>query len=281
MAYVNDAALVFGGGGVTGVSWMVGVLAGLAEAGLDLAGDGPVIGTSAGSMVGAQLAAGLDMAQRYELQFAGTGNEVPPRIGPSQLAHWAWATVTSRDAQRFRARVGRMALAARTMDEGDRRAVIEARLGLREWPDRPLVVTAVDAESGEFTTFDRDSGVPLVDAVGASCAVPGIWPPVTIDGRRWIDGGVRSAANADLAAGHERVVVFAPITQGGGYLPTVAAQVAELRKRARVALVAPDAAARKAIGDNALDPARRPHAAKAGRAQAAAVLDEVAKVLKG
>jgi len=77
-------------------------------------------------------------------------------------------------------------------------------------------VTAVDAATGEFRTFDRDSGVPLVQAVAASCAVPGVYPPVTIGGRRYVDGGMRSAANVDLAAGVERVVVLAVLTSNVG-----------------------------------------------------------------
>ncbi|MGK5440636.1 patatin-like phospholipase family protein, partial [Micromonospora sp. URMC 105] len=177
-----------------------------------------------------------------------------------------------------RARVGAMALAARTPSEASRRAVIEARLPVRQWPARRLLVTAVDAHSGEFVVFDADSGVSLVDAVGASCAVPGVWPPVTISGRRHVDGGVRSTVNADLAAGAERVVVLAPVTSAFGPMPRLAAQVAALRSVARVAVVSPDRAARAAIGRNVLDPARRAAAARAGFAQAEAVAAEVAGV---
>ncbi|MGH3800711.1 MAG: patatin-like phospholipase family protein, partial [Pseudonocardiaceae bacterium] len=146
-----------------------------------------------------------------------------------------------------------------------------------------LLVTAIDAESGEFVAFRQGSqvegtAVNLVDAVAASCSVPGVWPPTTIGGRRWIDGGVRSTTNTDLAAGYERVVVLAPITRGFRSAPGAAAQVAALRERARVTLVTPDAAARRAIGRNLLDLARRAPAAQAGRAQVASVVTEVARV---
>jgi NTE family protein len=160
--------------------------------------------------------------------------------------------------------------------EAQRRAVIEARLPVHDWPQRRLLITAVDAESGEFTIFDRDAGVGLVDAVGASCAVPGVWPPVTIGGRRYIDGGVRSAANVDLANGCERVVVLAPTTAGAGPVPSVATQVAQLS--AKVTVVSPDKQAKQAIGRNLLDPARRAPAARAGREQAATVASAVAEV---
>jgi NTE family protein len=275
VARMAGRALVLGGGGVTGVAWELGVLAGLADAGVDLSDADLVIGTSAGSVVAAQLTTGTELEKLYAAQL-GDSAEIAARIGMATMLRWAWAAVGRRDAQQVRARIGRMALAARTAPEAQRRAVIEARLPVHEWPRRRLLITAVDAESGQFTAFDRDSAVDLVDAVGASCAVPGVWPPVTINGRRYIDGGVRSAANVDLADGCERVVVLAPMTGGGGPIPTVAKQVGGLS--AKVTVVSPDPQARRAIGRNALDPARRAPAARAGREQAASVASAVAEV---
>jgi NTE family protein len=92
---------------------------------------------------------------------------------------------------------------------------------------------------------------------------------------------VRSTTNADLAAGCERIVVLAPIARGFRPATGVAAQVAMLRERARVALVTPDAAARRGIGRNVLDLARRAPAARAGRVQAGLVATEVADVWSG
>jgi NTE family protein len=271
-------ALVLGGGGVTGVAWELGLLAGLAERGVALADAELVVGTSAGSVVGAQVCSGVPVAELYAAQLLPADGEVAARIGMAQLVRWGWAAVRTRDEVRSRARVGAMALAARTPSEASRRAVIEGRLPSARWPARRLLVTAVDAASGEFVVFDAESGVSLVDAVGASCAVPGVWPPVTIGDRRYVDGGVRSAANADLAQGAEAVVVVAPMSSAVGPMPSLAAQVAGLRASARVVVVTPDAAARAAIGRNVLDPARRAGSARAGFAQAAAVADEVAAV---
>jgi len=141
------------------------------------------------------------------------------------------------------------------------------------------VVTAVDAATGEFRTFDRDSGVPLVQAVAASCAVPGVYPPVTIEGRRYVDGGMRSAANVDLAKGYDRIVVLAPIARGAGPMASVDAQVTGLV--ARVAVVTPDQASRTAIGRNVLDPAARAPSARAGRAQAKAEAERVGEAWTG
>ncbi|MEU1396339.1 patatin-like phospholipase family protein [Micromonospora zamorensis] len=270
-------ALVLGGGGVTGVAWELGLLAGLVERGVPVTEADLVVGTSAGSVVGALVCSELPVQRFYEEQLAPPSSKVAARLGFATLARLVWAGGRTRDAARSRARIGAMALAARTPSEASQRAVIEARLPEREWPRRRLLVTAVDASSGEFVVFDRDSEVSLVDAVGASCAVPGVWPPVTIGARRFVDGGMRSTVNADLAAGAERVLVLAPTSAAIGPMPRLSAQVDGLRAAgSRVSVLTPDAAARTAIGRNVLDPARRAGAARAGRAQAAAVLDEVA-----
>ena len=198
------------------------------------------------------------------------------------MAIFGWAMLRYPDPARARARIGRMALAAQTGPEARRREVIAARVPAEEWPARRLLITAVDAVTGEFAVFTEASGVSLVDAVGASCAVPGVWPPVSMAGRRWIDGGIRSPANADLAAECERVVVLAPIRRGMRAASAVATQAAGLTRAGRaVAVVSPDRAAVAAIGRNVLDPARRAPAARAGHAQAEAALDRVGTVWNG
>lgn len=268
----GETALVLGGGGLTGVGWESGVLYGLARAGVDLTTADLVVGTSAGSVVGAQLTSGLLTPQElYERQLGDATGERAAKLGAGVIARYALAMARSRsDATAYRRRVGAMALAADTGPEAERRKVLAARLVSHDWPDRRLVVTAVDALSGELKAFDRESGGGLVDAVAASCAVPGVWPPVTVGERRFIDGGIRSATNADLAAGCARVVIIAPIALGSGLVPSPAAQAAKLREAgARVLLITPSATARKAFGRNVLDPARRDPAARAGLAQAA------------
>ncbi|GAA2640077.1 patatin-like phospholipase family protein [Actinomadura fulvescens] len=272
-------ALVLGGGGLTGISWEWGVLAGLAAAGIDLAGADLVVGTSAGSVVGAQIAAGLEVEERFAFQLTAIDAGPPARMARADLARSAWAVLSSRAPAQVGARLGRVALNARTGSEAERAAVMRTRLPVRDWPERPLLVTAVDAATGAFTVFDRSGEATLLEAVGASCAIPGVYPPVTIGGRRYIDGGARSAANADLAAGHAAVVIIAPITQGFGAIKSVAGQAAGLRRAgAEVVVISPDAASRRAFGRNSLDPARRPPAARAGRRQAAAIAENVAAV---
>jgi NTE family protein len=135
-----------------------------------------------------------------------------------------------------------------------------------------MLLPAIDAQTGELTVFTRDSGVELTDAVAASCAVPGVWPPVTIGGRRYMDGGMRSATNADLAAGCDVVLVITP--QSPDAPPPWGGLDAELDqlRPAEVSVIYADAASVAAFGTNPLSPATRGPAARAGRAvgQAAA-----------
>ena len=273
-------ALVLGAGGEAGIAWEVGLLAGLAERGVDLTAADLVVGTSAGAGVAARINSGAGLAALYEAQLAPADGEIVAKFGPRAIAKFVWAVAPARrNPLRARVRLGRMAVRARTEPPAQRRAVVAARLGTHDWPAGNLLITAVDADSGEFATFDAGSGVDLVDAVGASCAVPGVWPPVTINGRRWIDGGMRSPANADLAAGYDRVVVVAPITRGFKPLPSVSDQVMELARSCQaVAMLAPDAASVAAFGRNLLDPRTRAPSARAGYAQAAAVGADVAAV---
>lgn len=168
-----------------------------------------------------------------------------------------------------------MALSIDAVPEAERRAIIEGRIGDPEWPSGRLVITAVDTADGEFLPFDSTSGVRLLDAVTASCAVPGVWPPVTVDGRRLMDGGMRSVTNADLAAGCEKVLIVTP-TRGmpGGLLgPGLDREIEILEKEAEVLVVTADEASLAAFGSNVLDPATREPSARAGRAQAATTIE--------
>jgi NTE family protein len=274
---MGGQALVLGGGGVAGIAWTTGLLVGLAEHGQDLTGADLLVGTSAGSVVAAQVASGRPLAELYARQAdpAQQTPEIPAEIDFEKFAaEFGGAVTGATDPAEVRRAVGRLALAAETVSEAERRAVIEARLPVHDWPAQRLVIVGVDAETGEPRRFDRESGVSLVDAVAASCAVPGVWPAVTIDGRRYVDGGVRSMENADYAAGSTRITVVAPL----GLESLMPAEkpllkvVDELRAAgAEVALIAPDEASVAAIGPNALDPSRRTPAAEAGRAQGAAL----------
>jgi NTE family protein len=277
---MGGRALVLGGGGVTGIAWETGLLAGLAEAGIDLTSADLVVGTSAGSIVGAQILSDVSLKDLYNTQLAKPTGEIAAKMGATTLLRFAVAMLWPGSEQQGRARLGHAALKASTVPESERLAVIRQRLPSDSWPERRLLVTAVDAENGETRVFDRDSGVPLLKAVAASCAVPLVWPPISIDSRRYIDGGVRSITNADFAAGCDRVVVVAPATFALRRSTRIENQLASLGTGIQSLVISPDSEARQAIGRNVLDPAHRVASARAGHAQSAAVAESVAAVWK-
>ena len=261
-------ALVLAGGGVTGVAWETGVLLGLRDAGHDFIGNlDLVVGTSAGSTVGAQILSGTDLADLYASQIAENHNEISPQLDLDALATIFGEMAlggTTTDEQRIR--IGELALASTTVDEATRRAVIEKRLPSHDWPTTSLILAAIDAVTGEFVVWTKDSGVSLVDAVTSSCAVPSVWPCVTINGRRYYDGGLRNSANAYLAKGHVDVIVIAPMT--GGPSPIVNAELDELTASgSTIRMIVADAEAIEAMGPNSLDPRFRRVAAEHGRRQ--------------
>jgi len=271
--------LVLGVGGVAGVAWHTGVLCGLADAGVDVTVADLVVGTSAGATVAAQVAGGRAPDDLFRRQVDPTtlSTELMPRLPMAEL--WELMapiyTEATDDADRRR-RLGALALSVDTVDESVRRRVIEARLEGLDWVGDRLRVVVVEATSGDRRVLDVSSGVDLVDAVTASCAVPGVWPPVTIDGSRYIDGGVWSVANVDLAVGCDRVLVLAPLVD-----PTVQQGIAGLGDAVRVELVAPDESSMAAFGVDVLDPASREPSARAGRAQGGDVARRVAALLDG
>jgi len=269
-------ALVLGGGGIAGIAWHVGVLSGLAEAGVDVTGADLIVGTSAGATVAAQLGGERPVGEWYQRQVdpALQSRELPPAGMPvSEL----WEVMIRlhqevTDPAERRRRIGAMALATDTVAEPVRRAVVEGRLMGQGWSERGIAVVAVEADTGQRIVFNRRSAVELVDAVAASCAVPGVWPPVTIGDRRYIDGGVHSIANADLASGYETVLVLAPMID-----PELEGQLDEVRATGRTVVVSPDDEALAVFGLNPLDPSVRGPAARAGLAQGTAAAAAVSK----
>ena len=265
-------SLVLAGGGVTVIAWETGVLLGLRDAGIDVVAHvDRVIGTSAGSVVGAQLLGGPDLAELFAAQVADEHHEINPELDLDLLARvFGLMNDGGTSSDRQRREIGRLALEARTVDEGTRRRVIEHRLAGIDWPTTELIVTAIDAESGEFITWTRDCGVPLIDAVTSSCAVPGVWPCVSIVGRRYYDGGLRNGANAHLAAGSREVVVIAPRIAGPS--PAIDAEVEQLRRDGTVVrYIQSDRETAAAVGINSLDPTFRRPAAEHGRRQGRAL----------
>lgn len=286
-------ALVLGGGGSTGNAWLIGVIAGLFDAGTDVTTADLVVGTSAGSTAAAQLSG----ATPTEL-FASTISAVAPhRTSPvrsdgggggmiaavnDHLERSRRIIAASEDAADMRRRFGAAALEmAAVSDNSERwRAVVGARLPGHLWPQRRMLITAVNAQTGEPVVFDRDSGIDVVDAVAASCSSG---PAYSIGDNMYIDGGYRSSAeNADLATGYERVLVLSPF--GGQSLTppdwgtNLAAQVDKLRSGGSgVELIFPESDAEYLFGANAMDPSLRPPAARAGYEQGSGLGEHLAQ----
>jgi NTE family protein len=289
---MSERALVLGGGGSAGNAWLIGVVAGLADAGLDVTGSDLVIGTSAGATAAAQLAG----ASATEL-LAGILAAVPPQRASPQgpgvgrarrvpaidhLERTGRIIAAAADAAEMRRRMGASALELDAASDGSWprrwRAAVAARLPSQRWPDRTVLITAVDARAGEPVVFDRHSGVDLVDAVAASTSSAFAY---RIGDDRYIDGGYRRNENADLAAGCGRVLVLSPL--GGRTRHPVewgmqlAAQVDELRAGgSSVETVLPDGASLDAFGTDLMDPSTRPPAARAGHAQGRALAGRLA-----
>jgi NTE family protein len=273
---MHGRALVLGAGGHAGIAWELGVLSGLADAGAPVHDADLVIGTSAGSIVGALITSGVsldDLFQRHVDPARQTGESAPAIDFVQWRADFMRAREGSDEAAAVVKRFGVLARQVPTTTRDVRRRTIAARLPSSAWPPtRDLRIVAADVESGERRVFDRTSGVDLVDAIAASCAVPGIWPTVAVDGREYMDGGVYSIDNADLAIGCARVLILTLQAR----VPALCVQslesaVEQLRQNgAQVEIVHPDEATLKAfgaVGGNLLDPAVREPAARAGREQ--------------
>jgi NTE family protein len=273
-----ETALVLGAGGITGVAWHLGILIGLRDAGVDLTQADLVVGTSAGSITGTLVAGGIDPVDARSLE-ARLGASDPPFRPDWVRGAQAFSILNDgdRDPASIRAAVGALAIAADVVPEEPYIASLTRRLPLHDWPSRPLLITAVDAGTGEPVVWDRTSGAPIDRAVAASCAVPCIFPPVTINGSRYVDGGVRSGTNADLAAEAARVIVLAPLAPVR-MRGAPAEEIDGLRRRSKVALVAPDRTALDALGPNPFDSARWDQAVDAAIAQGRRVVAEVAAV---
>ncbi|TCJ99862.1 patatin-like phospholipase family protein [Nocardia alba] len=272
-----STALVLGNGGIVGIGWQIGMIAGLAEAGVDLRSADLVIGTSAGAVVGAQIRSELATDELYQRQLRRLNTEIPNRLSVRHLARWALVAGTAPSATSAARRVANASRGKSRVDPVLRLAAVSSRLPEKLWPTRPLWITAVDADTGVLKVFDRDSDVSLAEAVNASCAVPFAWPAASCDGRHYLGGGVRSPMNLDLAKGYGRIVGLASNILTPRRSGKISAQLGRLGA-AEATVILPDHAARKAIGPNELDPQRVHAAARAGRTQAIDFVDEVRAV---
>ena len=274
-------ALVLGAGGPVGIGWESGLIAGLAEKGVEMSLADHIVGTSAGSYVGAQLAMGRSPA---EIAAHDLSDSPPAPLirGPvpdlsSLMGKVLDAAAGKRPAQEVRAEIGAFALQAATMAEEEFIARFAPSLGGRPdgaWPGKSFVCTAVDVSDGAFRVWNREAGIGLARAVASSCAVPGIFPPVTFGGTRYIDGGVKSGTNADLAKGYDTVIVVSAMSRT---MPPFVREIfgrrftkeldAVRESGGRVEVIEPDDGSAEAFGANMMDDRRRHPAAVAGLEQ--------------
>ena len=215
--------LVLGAGGVMGGAWLTGALHALAtETGWDPASADRVVGTSAGSMIGALLASGVppwfmvahsagesfeglvDASGRPAAEADRSGGAVfrlhrgLPPIGPGS-PELVLRTLSAPHRHRS------SALAAGWLPRGfmstEPLKDIVRRVAPEGWSEHPgLWIVACDYATGHRVPFGREDAPPadLADAVAASCAIPGFYHPVTIAGRRYVDGGLWSTSNLDV-----------------------------------------------------------------------------------
>jgi NTE family protein len=276
-------ALVLAGGGVAGIAWETGLLLGiqdenpaLVEQFLDQ--DTTLIGTSAGAAVGAQIASGTPLLELFERQLSEATAELNPGFHLQALvAKMTEAITESSSPEEARRRIGVIARSSVTTPRAARRVVIEARLPSMEWPAQPLLITAVDIDSGELQVFRRGSSASVVDAVEASCAVPGVWPTVEIDGHSYMDGGMRTIGNADLAQGANRVLIVVPSSGTSALGAPITPEELEALGDAKIQVIYSDGDSLAAIGLDPLDPDTRKPAALAGREQGRRCSDELAE----
>ncbi|WP_371476822.1 patatin-like phospholipase family protein [Kitasatospora sp. NBC_00315] len=262
-----DRALALGAGGPVGAAWMAGLACGLGRGGVDLSEADLIIGTSTGAIIGAVLATGQDLDRLATPVRPADTNSTPPQVDGRRLgeAFAVLGSAASNPAEAWR-RVGQIALAAETGPEQAHVTRMRAMAGADQWPDRKLLITAMDAETGEQEVFDRASGAPLPCVVAASTAFPGIYPPITINGRRYMDGSLRSATNAALAAGARTLVVIDP--QAHLFPRELLQQELAVAAAHTVVTVEPDSASIRAFGSDLNDRTAWEPAYQAGLRQA-------------
>ncbi len=276
----RERAFVLAGGGATGIAWEAGIIIGLREGGVDVREADTMIGTSAGSMVAAHLRIGTDEDNAFRRIREGAQLATYGRLGAADAGRYMRAQLAL-DPRHGRSVIGRAALDASTITEQEWLETVGLGLIGKPWPEGRLWVTAVDALTGTSVVFDRTSGVPLERAVAASCAVPGVFPAVEVGGRRYVDGGLRSVANADLAQGHDRVLVLAPYPVAPSLKDLPPVQVRALRPRSRTHLVVPDARDLWSMGANPLDMSRGAGTFDTAREHGRRIADQVGEVWSG
>ena len=293
---MSERALVLGGGGASGNAWSIGVITGLFDAGLDVTEADLIIGTSAGSTVAAQI---TSTTRPTELLAAILAAVPQPRTGPAgsdagrapigpaanHMERTGAIIAAAKDAADMRRRMGAAALEMDGASDGSAqaqwRATVAARLPSQRWPQQPMLITAVDADTGEPVVFDRHSGVELADAVAASWPMASASPlqyrrqPIH---RRRLPSRRECRSGSRIRAGAGNFTTRRQNTETVRLGTHLAAQADELRARgSRVETIFPDSDSQNAlgVGMNMMDLSTRPPAARAGYDQGRALAGQL------
>lgn len=250
----NERALVLGGGGITGIAWESGVLAALIENGMKISQIDKIFGTSAGAFVGAVLSNNQDMKSYYHYLNENKDPNEQTKLKKEVYEMWRQAYIQGGNNQES---IGR--LLGEMIDQvqpvismKERKKAIAKRLNDSKWTSQ-LVITAINARTGQLETINQQIGMDLIDSVAASEAVPGLWPHVTMTGKDYIDGGMVSSTNACLAKDFKQILIIAPLTQKIGKLPNVFDDEITLSNTSDVYTITPDEFSKSIIGDNIYD----------------------------
>lgn len=282
----DNRVLVLGGGGPVGEAWESGIVAGLTENGVDLSNADRIIGTSAGAIVGARLALGMPEPEYIDAALAPSdgspanrspnqSSTAPPPPDLSFLGAKLKEKASVGHAEESIRAIGEWAQRVRpVVSESQFVASYERRFPENRWPRAAYECISVDTDDGSLRVWNQSSGVRLALAVASSCALPGVFAPIAINGHRFMDGGVRSVTNADLARGCTKAVILAPTTGldddqiARDFTQPLDAELRALRSSGcGVELLSPDAASLKAFRPSIGDESRRAPALEAGRVQ--------------
>lgn len=279
--------LVLGGGGVVGIAWEIGVLEALAHEHALRPGEATtVVGTSAGSVVGTQLRAGRSIDSLVEAQLApaeavGGGAAAPDMTAVMQI--FGGMMTAAEMTTELALETGRLACEAPTGSEDRWVSSIGSLAGVTEWPDADLRVVAMSCTRGERRVWTKADGVPLPRAVASSCSVPGLFPPVTIGGDRYTDGGAWSPSNADVLTGEplDQVVFIGPIATFLAGTPQVERELANLSSTGTGAGMVVPGDTFADLRLELMNPARRAQGLDVGRQDGKAAAGRIRDLLGG
>jgi NTE family protein len=276
-------ALVLGAGGIAAYAWEIGLICGMADAGLDPREADLFVGTSAGARVAAQLAGGASLEQLFQSQLAppNTAAAPAPKVDVAKVrADILHAKELGGSPTEMLKRQGAIARATPPDTSGARRNFVASQLPSASWPERKILIATVNTETGERTAFDSGSGISLLDAVMASGAVAGMYQAIEFRGHHFMDGGFYAVANADLAAGCDRVLVLTlPAGKPPMALVTLESTLEKLQAAgSRVEVILPDDATETAFATygGMFSPAVAAPAARAAREQGRAEAKRIA-----